>query len=534
MLDGDDLQRLARQIASGELRGSAALLAVAKLIAAKEIPPAATPRERQLIHAEIVATLRGDEDLLRAVAHAEAPWPAAASSQPRGVASKSGSKHPRVTVSTELFGRAASSRSAGSLPIARDAGDDAPEIAGRSSRMLVVGVALGAVVLVAGVYAVSRSGPCDALARRICLESGQDDCSIAGLQVALREHAVNATVCEVASESLDAALERATAEGRDGVLRETLSKALGFDVLPGDPEPSGPAPVARHATLELVRDQMSMQTLLADEAFLYWSRVSPPGVFRVRSIGGAVERLGGAQPLADLAVSDHAVYWREAGADGPSLWADPKRGVYEPEAIPLAESEPAIAAFLGPEVIYAEAKTGAIMIAPVAGGAAPRQVVPGTGVVPSHLLGDETHVYWAEPPPTSRIFAVARAGGAAAELGTASAGVRRLKIGGEGLWLVDGAGALHLWERRACDSAACTTLGARRTIVGNRSPVADVVSDAGTVYWSEPEAGLVVAKPLGGGPVVTIAQGLERPTCLGIDGAAVYWEAAGTVSRWAK
>lgn len=533
---------LARQVASGHLRGEAAEQVVVDAIVAGEIAPGMAPGVRTRIRGEVVAAVREDR-ALRALLYGPQAARLAPDVPPRPTARDEIAPPPAPAAAATAHPRARAERTRGSAsprpsPRRRRGGqprrrapDEALEVeafAARQTRNRVLGaigiVGLGAALV--GAWSVLRTGPCEALARRMCLKL--EGCDLPTVGRSLKEQAVTDEVCERTMQALDEALEGVDPAKSVPVFVDAMNEQLGFDprgeAAQWDPSPSTevsktPTPVV------VVEGQASMTSLFADGVHLIWSRQSPPGVWRVRNIGGAVELLAQHPDPIDVTATRDFVYWVGRDPAGAKLWTDKKRGEYAPATIEAEGFSPVRAAFMGPELAFIDATTGAVVVLAVAGGE-PRKIAEPGLPAPVAIAADETDVFWATAGPQGGISAAPRTGGPTRQLAAKQPDPRVLRPDATHLyWLDRAAGAIFRVAKAG---------GSVETVTQGHPGVWDFALDDTRVFFSASEAGKILAVPKAGGDVEVVVEGLTQPRHVVIDGAAVYWEAGGVVQRLPK
>lgn len=539
-LDEQTLAALAARIQSGELTGAAAFDAVVAMIAHREIPKDAPMGLAAQIRDEIVLCLSHDQALCKLLYAAPTPSEGSAASRPLDppkVAMPERPKKRRPQEREELDAErpqpsrnpAKSSRRSKPTPRrekrAAPAEDDDFSGAQRRSQMLGIVAFAGVIAAGVGFWYFTRATPCDKLVKQLCLEGSTVTCEAKDFAAALTEGGIDDAKCESTIAELEVALEGVSNESRPRAFAEALNASLGFDPRGGavaekkEPviEEGPPKPVP------IVAQQGTVTTLFVDRSHVYWTRSNPPAAARVRSIGGTAEILGAPADPIDVRATRDYVYWLSRAPEQNTVWVDQKRGVHEPSTIPTPEFQPQRAAFLGAEFAFID-KAGAVAVAAVAGGPIRKLAEPAVPA-PTLVAGDKTTVFWAVPAPTSSIFAAARDGSTPARvLATAVADPKRLAVhGGELYWIDHAAAAI---------SKIPVAGGTPQVVV--RSKAGSVAFDDARLYWTDPAAGVVMAMPLAGGDAVTLAQEQAEADLIAVDGAAVYWNAGGTIQRVPK
>lgn len=523
---------LARRIASGQLRGDAAFDAVVSLIAAEEIPPGATQQQAAQVRDQVALGVSHDRELCaliyrqpdapRAELAGGAAAPAGARRVDRAPPART-APPPKTTAAPGPTQQVRRTRRAPEPEL--ELLDDARFAARQRRQRILSGLAVIVVLAVVGFgFWLVRPSPCETLATNTCgqlLSLGQ--CEVTGIQAELEAHGADAALCEETIAAVQEATADLAGDRRTKVYVQTLKDTLGFDPL-NLPEPEPEPERADSKPVPLVTEQASMTSLFLDEAHLYWSATSPPGVYRVRSVGGTAQPLANHPGSRDVWVSDDFVYWLSVAADTSTLWADKKRGEHDPQSITVPETHrPMMAAFMGPHAAYVDGPTNAIYVIAVAGGE-PRELAPASEMPPMHLVGDGEVVMWTTPGPAAQLRSAGVQEGPATTL-SAELGQPRALTLAEGFvyWADDAKGSIHRMPKAG---------GEVQTVAGDIRGVSDIEVGRSTVYWVE-SAGTLKAAPLPGTPgeARTIASGLAAPRFVVADAAAVFWESGGTVFR---
>lgn len=412
---------------------------------------------------------------------------------------------------------------------------------------LVGALALAAVVVGGGgLWFMTRPDTCDKLVKRICLEGKTKSCETVAFGTALQEQQVGEDKCVSVMAALDTAVEGKSNKDRQLAFDRALVEALGFDprgeAAPkiADPKPKGPPPPT-----VVLEGQLGMKDMFLDGAHVYWTSSQPPGVYRVRNIGGAVEAFAAQPDAMDVTPTKNFVYWVERSPAGGKVWVDKVRGKHDSSPLVLEGFSPSRAAFLGPEFAFIDGVSGAVMMAPVAGGP-PRVLVPGRAApdapkprrgepapppgpaaLPTELVGDATHVYVLSPAPVSTVWAVPRDGQAPPRaLATGQTSPRTLTLDDTHVyWVESSAGAITRVPK---------TGGVPEVLATGQAGAGGLATDATSVFWTNPVAGTVHSVPKAGGDIATVAMGLSEPRFVAVDSAAIFWESGGAVFRQAR
>ena len=500
-------RELAQLVAAGDLRGDAAEEAVVDLITASEVGRRDHPRVRFEIREQVRAVVREDRELL-ALLHERSEGDA----RPEPAVVVHDRKRARVP-RRERSGRPAK-------PEPDTDGVDA-FAAGQTRRRVLTAVGV-VVALVGGVTAWTalREKPCESLARKICL--ALDECRSSTVRASLKSEGIDDARCEATKAAIDQALAGVDPAKAQGVFTRVMTQELGFDprgVAEAKPAKDGRA----REPATIVEGVATLGDLFADEAHLLWTRQNPPGVFRVRSIGGTPEPLSEHPDPIDVFATQDFVYWVSRGPTGGTLWTDKKRGEYEPMPIEVEGFTPLRAAFMGPELAFVDAATGAIVIAAVAGGE-PRVVAAGELPPPRAIAGDDAHVFWVTG--AGAVMMAARSGGDTRVLAQGQRDCVTLMPDATHLYWIDrGQGSLVRVPK---------TGGALETLVSGRPGLWDLALDGQRIYATDRDAGMVICITKSDAALTVIAEGLAQPTAIVVDGAAVYWEAGGMIARLPK
>ncbi|MGH1346535.1 MAG: hypothetical protein ACRBN8_33525 [Nannocystales bacterium] len=563
---------LIADVAAGRLRGTEAFDEIVACIAAHETPAQATDEERQLVVEQTVRAVSQDRalcELLFAPPQSAGPKPAPAvmvkpKLQPVEVLEAdedpfSGEEEDdddaffeddgddgddlvaplpltdeEIDAELEAIEREREARQGG--------GFESPQRRGQ----LVGALVLGAVVVGGGsLWFMTRPDTCDKLVKRICLEGKTKSCETVEFGKALAAKDVGEDKCVSVMAALNTAVEGKKKSEKTAAFDRALVEALGFDPRGDDapkiaePKPTGPPP----PTL-VIEGQLGIADVFIDHAHVYWTSSQPPGVFRARNIGGAIEPFGAHADAIDVTPTKDFLYWVVRGPTGGQIWVDKLRGAHAPTTIPLEGFSPTRAAFLGGEFAFIDGTTGAVMMASVDGGL-PRVLVPGRPVIdpkarkpktppppgpaafPTELQGDATHVFVLSPAPVSTVWAVPRDGQAPPRaLATGQTQPRTLTLDATHVyWVEAGAGAITRVPK---------TGGVPELLATGQAGAAGLATDTASVYWTNEPAGTVHSVPKAGGEVTTVASSLSNPSFVAVDSVAVFYESGGTIFRQAR
>lgn len=564
------MDALIADVAAGRLRGTDAFDEVVSRIAAQETPDDATEQERQLIVEQVVRAVSQDRGLCEMLFAA----PDASRATPKGASVRAEAPTPKTEASTtaepdeddDFFGddeEDSADDEVVPLPLTdeeidaeleaiererearRGGGLGAPRRRGQLMGML----ALGAVVVGGGVaWYLTRPDTCDRLVKRICLEGKTKSCETVAFGDALEHNSVGEDKCVSVMAALDDAVEGKKTNERQSSFDRALVKALGFDPRGDDaPKLAEPAPKGPPPPTVVVEGQLGMADMFLDQAHVYWTSTQPPGVFRVRNIGGAIEAYGNQPDAMDITPTKNFVYWVARAATGGQVWLDKVRGSHDPSTLALEGFSPTRAAFLGAEFAFIDATTGAVMMAATSGGS-PRVLVPGRPAVvdtpkrrhgkkgdvsagpaalPTELVGDETHVYVLSPAPVSTVWAVPRDGQAPPRaLATGQTSPRTVTLDDTHVyWVEGGQGAITRVPK---------TGGVPEVLATGQAGAGGLAIDATDVYWTNTASGSLHSIPKAGGDMTTVASGLSEPRFVAVDTVAIFYESGGTVFRQAR
>lgn len=563
------MDALIADVAAGRLRGTDAFDELVSRIAAQETPDDATDQERQLIVEQVVRAVSQDRglcEMLFAAPDAPRATPKVESVAADAPKKKAKTKKPAEPDDDDDFFGDDEDDSADDeivpLPLtdeeidaeleaierereARQGGGfGAPQRRGQLMGML----ALGAVVVGGGVaWYLTRPDTCDQLVKRICLEGKTKSCETVAFGDALESNSVGEDKCVSVMAALDDAVEGKKTKERQSAFDRALVKELGFDPRGDDaPKVAEPAPKGPPPPTVVVEGQLGMADMFLDQAYVYWTSTQPPGVFRVRNIGGAIEPFGNQPDATDITPTKNFVYWVARAAAGGQVWLDKVRGSHDPSTLALEGFSPKRAAFLGPEFAFIDATTGAVMMAAVSGGP-PRVLVPGRPVaadtpkrrgkkeevpagpaaLPTELVGDEAHVYVLSPAPVSTVWAVPRDGQAPPRaLATGQTNPRTVSLDETHVyWVEGGQGAITRVPK---------TGGVPEVLATGQAGAGGLAIDATHVYWTNTASGSLHSIPKAGGDMTTVASGLSEPRFVAVDSVAIFYESGGTVFRQAR
>jgi hypothetical protein len=388
-------------------------------------------------------------------------------------------------------------------------------------RVATVAGIVGGIVVSAWAWTMLREKPCDRLARKICL--ALSDCEQGAVRTSLAAPDIGDELCESTRVALDEALAGVDPAKTVPIFTRVMTKQLGFDPRG---EKAGAVKGDRPKLLEpttVVEGTSTLIDLFADDAHLLWTRQDPPGVFRVRNIGGIPEVLAEHLDATDVVATRDFVYWVSREPTGGTLWADKKRGEYEPMRIEVDGFSPVRAAFMGPELAFIDATTGDIMMAAVAGGD-PRAIAHGGLPAPVEIAADEALVFWATTE--GAISSAPRSGGDTLVLAERQHAPASLASDSTHLYWIDrGQGTLARVPKQG---------GSLEALVTGRPGLWDLAIDEDRVYVTDRDAGMLMSVAKVDAAITVLAQGLSQPTCVVIDGAAIYWEANGSIARLPK
>ncbi len=568
------MDALIADVAAGRLRGTDAFDEVVSRIAAQETPADATDQERQLIVEQVVRAVSQDRGLCELLFSPPVALRATPKVEPvttDAPKTKSKAKKNAEPDDDDVFGdddfagddeEDRAEEEIVPLPLtdeeidaeleaierereARQGGGfGAPQRRGQLMGML----ALGAVVVGGGVaWYVTRPDTCDRLVKRICLEGKTKSCETVAFGDALDSNSVGEDKCASVMAALDGAVEGKKTKERQSAFDRALVKELGFDPRGDDaPKVAEPAPKGPPPPTVVVEGQLGMADMFLDQAYVYWTSTQPPGVFRVRNIGGAIEAFGNQPDAIDITPTKNFVYWVARAATGGQVWLDKVRGSHDPSTLALEGFSPKRAAFLGPEFAFIDGTTGAVMMAAVSGGP-PRVLVPGRplatdtpkrrgkkeevpagpAALPTELVGDEAYVYVLSPAPVSTVWAVPRDGQAPPRaLATGQTNPRTVALDDTHVyWVEGGQGAITRVPK---------TGGVPEILATGQAGAGGLAIDATHVYWTNTAAGSLHSIPKAGGDMATVASGLSEPRFVAVDSVAVFYESGGTVFRQAR
>ncbi len=553
------MDALIADVAAGRLRGTEAFDEIVARIAAHETPVDATPVERQATIEQVVRVVSQDRALCKLVFASSEPAPIPLVSQ-RGASAPPPSEDraddedfgddeefedddelgdavvplpltdEEIDAELEAIEREREAR--------RGGGDEfgAPQRRGQ----LIGALGLAAVVVLGGLgWYLTRADTCDKLIKRICLEGTTKSCEMAAFSKALEEHGVGEDKCVSVTAALDTAVEGKNNTERPLAFDKALVEALGFDPrgdqapTPPEPKPEGPPPPT-----VVVEGQLGMADLYLDNAYVYWTSTQPPGVFRVRNIGGPIEAFGTQPDAIDVTPTQDFVYWVARAATGGQVWVDKVRGAHDPSPIAMEGVSPQRAVFGGGEVVFIDALSGAVMVAPVSGGP-PRVLVPGRpaadakpapgapagpAALPTEVAADDANVFLSSPAPVSTVWVVPRDGQAPARaLATGQVQPRTLTLDDTHVyWFEASSGSITRVPK---------TGGVPEILATGQAGAGGMALDGDHVYWTNGPSGTVHAVPKSGGELITVASGLSTPRFVAVDQVAIFWESGGAVFR---
>jgi hypothetical protein len=531
-------------VAAGRLRGEAAEDAIVDFITASEVGPQDHPRLRVEVREQVEAVVRADAQLC-ALLHAEVGQPRQPPEPPRTpepspVAPVETVAEPpaqqRPTQGGPPGGRSRRAPAPRNPPRDRAApsrrsrarrerveadGVDAFSAGQTRRRALTVAGIVGAIAVSAWAWTMLREKPCDRLAKKICL--ALSDCEQGAVRTSLAAPDIGDELCESTRIALDEALVGVDPAKTVPVFTRVMTEQLGLDPRG---EKAGAAKGDGPKLLEpttVVEGTSTLIDLFADDAHLLWTRQDPPGVFRVRNIGGTPEVLAEHLDATDVVATRDFVYWVSREPTGGTLWADKKRGEYEPMRIEVDGFSPVRAAFMGPELAFVDETTGDIMMAAVAGGD-PRAIAHGGLPAPVEIAADEALVFWATTE--GAISSAPRSGGETRVLAERQHAPASLASDSTHLYWIDrGQGTLARVPKQG---------GSVEALVTGRPGLWDLAIDDDRVYATDRDAGRLMSVAKVDAAITVLAEGLLQPTCVVIDGAAIYWEANGSIARLPK
>ncbi|MEM6293126.1 MAG: hypothetical protein AAGA54_17755 [Myxococcota bacterium] len=561
------MDALIADVAAGRLRGTEAFDAIVGRIAAHETPPGADEATRRQIHDQVVLVVSQDRSLCQLIFQAAEPPPQAPAPAPPRRPSAPTRPAAKPKGKTKAGGKKKKSRRPAEDDVvlppplsdeeidaeleaierereARRRGDGDEFGAPQRKGQLLGGLALGGLAIAGGAaWFLTQPTECDRLVKRICREGKTKACELVKFSDALEAEGVDEAKCVAAMTEIDAAVEGKNNTDRPHAFDTALVASLGFDPRGDDaPTPPPPKPQGPPPPTVVVEGQAAMAGMFLDRAHLYWTNANPPGVFRVRNIGGAAEAFGSQPDPIDVTPTKDFVYWLSRTPTGSAVWVDKIRGAHQPSTIALEGYAPTRAAFLGPEFAFIDGPTGAVVIAPVSGGA-PRVLVPGRveppggrkkkapevppPTLPTELTGDATSIFVATPAPVSTVWAVPRDGQAPARaLATGQTTPKHLAADDTHVyWVEAGSGSIVRAPKAG---------GPVEVLATGQQGAGALAMDATHVYWPAGPAGAVLSVPKAGGEITTVASGLTSPRFVAVDSVALFWESGGTVYRQAR
>lgn len=550
------MDALIREVGAGRRRGTQAFDAIVDLIARHETPRGASESLRRQIHDDVVLVVSQDRELCKMVFAEVARTPRA---KPKKAAKAAAKKRrlkealppehddepigppplsdEEIDAELEAIQREREARAAQGNSAGFESEFGAPQSRGQ----LYGALGLASVVLIGGgVWYFTQPTECDRLTKRICVEGNTKGCDPIAFSEALEEQGVDEAKCVATMGALDSAVEGKNNTERPAAFDRALVEALGFDPrgdaapTPPKPKPEGPPPPT-----VVVEGQATMSDMFVDRAHVYWTTQEPPGVYRVRNIGGEVEAFGNQVAPLDVTPTKNFVYWISRTPAGASVLSDKVRGSHDLRTVPLEGFSPVRAAFGESDFAFIDGTSGAVMLASVAGGP-PRELVAGRAptaaegdaaaappVLPTDIIGDATHVFVAMPAPVATVWAVPRNGGAPAlALATGQNAPGHLAADATHVYWVEATAGTIVRAPRGGGIAEVIAQGQ----VGAGMLALDEVA----VYWPNATTGEVHSVPKAGGKPTTIATGLSTPRYVAADAAAIFWESGGTVYRQAR
>ena len=562
------MDALIADVAAGRLRGTEAFDEIVARIAAHETPAQASDEERQLIVEQVVRAVSQDRALCELLL---AP-PESAGRKPAPPVMVKPTLRPveEIEASEDPFSGEGDDEAfydedvaddhVAPLPLTDEEIDAELEAIEREREarqgngfespqrrgQLIGALALGAVVVGGGaLWYMTRPDSCDRLVKSICVEGKTKSCETVAFGKALAANKVDEDKCFSVISALDSAIEGKKKPERTVAFDRALVEALGFDPRGDDaPKPAEPKPTGPPPPTVVVEGQLGIADVYIDQAHVYWTSTQPPGVFRARNIGGAIEAFGNQPDAIDVTPTKDFLYWVSRGPTGGQIWVDKVRGAHAPTTIALEGFSPKRAVFLGGEFAFIDGTTGAVMMASV-DGAPPRVLVPGRPVVdpkarkpktppppgpaalPTEIQADATHVFVLSPAPVSTVWAVPRDGQAPPRaLATGQTQPRTLTLDDTHVyWVEAGAGAISRVPKAG---------GVPELLATGQAGAAGLAMDAASVYWTNEPAGTVHSVPKLGGEMTTVASGLSNPSFVAVDSVAVFYESGGSLFRQAR
>jgi hypothetical protein len=284
--------------------------------------------------------------------------------------------------------------------------------------------------------------------------------------------------------------------------------------------PPPPPPPSQAHLVTLASGHTCPWGMAIDATTVYWTDCGDPDLGHVQKVsktGGPVVPLASGNRLSGIAVDSTNVYWVAGTAD---------------------------------------ASSGAIMIVPVAGGT-PTVLAPESGA-PAHIAVDASFVYWGDIGPNGGVLRAPLAGGspmtvtsAVAPFQIALSNTAVLWLGPQGLLTAPKTGGTAVALTRPGPTIPNDGLAANSTTVyftgglpgtpgvsevplggGPVVVVAQSASssfgggpiaiDATRAYWAD-ISGSIYAAPLSGGSAILLATGQDNVDAIAVDDDAVYW-----------
>jgi len=557
-------------VAAGRLRGTDAFDEIVTCIAAHETPAQATDEERQAVVEQAVRAVSQDRELCELLF--APPQPAASKPAPPVMVKPTLQPVEVIEASEDPFSGEADDEAfyedeeggpddeVAPLPLSDEEIDAELEAIEREREarqgngfespqrrgQLLGALALGAVVILGGAaWYMTRPNSCDELVKSICLKGNTKSCKTVEFGKALTDNGVDEDKCVSVMAALDTAVKGKKKSEKTAAFDRALVEALGFDPRGDDaPKPVEPKPTGPPPPTVVVEGQLGLADVFIDQAHVYWTSSQPPGVFRARNIGGAIEGFGKQPDAIDVTPTKDFLYWVARTPTGGQVWVDKVRGAHAPTMIALEGFSPKRAAFLGDEFAFIDGTTGAVMMASVAGGP-PRVLVPGRPIpdpkarkpktppppgpaaLPTEVQGDATHVFVLSPAPVSTVWAVPRDGLAPPRaLATGQTQPRTLTLDATHVyWIEAGAGSITRVPKAG---------GVPELLATGQAGAAGLAMDAASVYWTNEPAGTVHSVPKLGGDMTTVASGLSNPSFIAVDSVAVFYESGGSLFRQAR